>query len=225
MKVIADIAGQYDALMRLVRRFDDETNIVLVGDLIDRGPKSRQVIEWAMNDPRVLALKGNHEDMMIDAYERIVNPDYESPYASDDWYSNGGLSTLRSYDIEAHDFRRILANVPITHINWLKKMPIETEFWLHGFIIYVSHAAKLQNPMATAFDKIWNREEPKEIPAARQVFGHNSHWGLRAFGNEDGPWAVCIDQSARNILTGFDPETLEVYEEPYEVKREADLTL
>ena len=57
MNIIGDIAGEFDALIELVKRMPDE-DILLVGDLVDRGPKSLQVIEWAIDTPNVSALLG-----------------------------------------------------------------------------------------------------------------------------------------------------------------------
>ena len=67
--IIGDIAGRFDELMLLLAKMPEADKVILVGDMVDRGPKSKEVIEWAMNNPNVIAIKGNHEDMMVDFCE------------------------------------------------------------------------------------------------------------------------------------------------------------
>jgi serine/threonine protein phosphatase 1 len=53
-----------------------DDRVVLLGDLIDRGPDSFDVVRIARSDPRIHSVKGNHEDMMVEGFdmERISNP-------------------------------------------------------------------------------------------------------------------------------------------------------
>lgn len=88
---IADIAGEFDALMRLVTKFEPDSKIILLGDMVDRGPKSKEVIEWARTNPNVIPLMGNHEHMMLDW---IKDGRF---YESGTWLFNGGIPTLTSY--------------------------------------------------------------------------------------------------------------------------------
>src|SRR5690242_10312235 len=68
---IADLHGRYDLLSEAVTKIvehsksDRPATIITLGDYVDRGPKSRQVIERLMNwrspDLKLVCLKGNHE--------------------------------------------------------------------------------------------------------------------------------------------------------------------
>ena len=60
--IIGDIHGHYDGLMTLLEAIAPGRNdmVYFLGDLIDRGPKSSQVVEFVKNSPYQCIL-GNHE--------------------------------------------------------------------------------------------------------------------------------------------------------------------
>ena len=78
---IGDIHGCLDKLERLVagceaRAGDRPARFVFLGDYIDRGPDSRGVIEFLMRMQQarpgaVVCLKGNHEQLAINAHDRL----------------------------------------------------------------------------------------------------------------------------------------------------------
>lgn len=214
MIAIADIAGQYDALMRLVSKFPGR-DFILLGDLVDRGPKSKQVIEWAMKTPNVRTLMGNHEHLFIDWWLTMIDPDYQSVYSNGDWFSNGGLATLRSYVDSSVPMTQLelARSLPIEHLQWLEKLPVcySTEHF------FFSHAPWL--PGGKGLDTIWNRLSPEPMDGVLQLFGHNSHWGLKTFetkwAEHDDVFAICLDQSRREVLTAYDCHHHKITEEPY----------
>lgn len=61
--VVGDIHGCYDELMELLEKADvgKEDRVVSVGDLITKGPKSREVLELFMTDARFSTVIGNHD--------------------------------------------------------------------------------------------------------------------------------------------------------------------
>ncbi len=61
--VVGDIHGCYDELMDLLDKVGFETTdrLVSVGDLISKGPKSREVLELFMSDARLSTVLGNHD--------------------------------------------------------------------------------------------------------------------------------------------------------------------
>src|ERR671935_904331 len=71
---IADLHGRYDLLSEAVTKIvehsksDRPATIITLGDYVDRGPKSRQVIErlmdWGSPHLKLVCLKGNHEDIL-----------------------------------------------------------------------------------------------------------------------------------------------------------------
>ena len=96
---IGDIHGDIDALRTLLDKLPElepSDTLVFVGDYIDRGPSSAEVVELVRKLPeqvpaKVVTLRGNHED----AWLRIVDdgwPEFIIPRA------NGCLETLRSFE-------------------------------------------------------------------------------------------------------------------------------
>ncbi|MEM7666009.1 MAG: metallophosphoesterase family protein [Pseudomonadota bacterium] len=105
--VIGDIHGRldlFDALIAAIEADDAQlgeadTHIVLLGDLVDRGPDSAGVIartrEWqARANVRVLA--GNHEEMFLEAFEK--------PDVLRHFLKHGGRETIMSYGLSKKQF-------------------------------------------------------------------------------------------------------------------------
>ena len=111
--VIPDIHGRYDllsaALVEIEER-DDTGTVVFLGDYVDRGWESRQVIKRLMTGPsdgwNWYPIRGNHEDMLLECNDP-THPEHEW------WLSHGGSATLSSY----------WGNIKTSHINWMKQLP------------------------------------------------------------------------------------------------------
>jgi len=99
--VIGDIHGRLDLLDRMIAAIERDVAekgsdclIVTVGDYIDRGPKSRQVLDRLLKNPfpgDYIALKGNHEALMQEFLE--------DPKVGTHWQHLGGLETLHSFGV------------------------------------------------------------------------------------------------------------------------------
>jgi len=109
---IGDIHGRADLLDALMEQIAEDTKtrplagasarkvLVFLGDYVDRGDQSRDVIERLCDFPQigfedfeVHFLKGNHEDFLV---QFLDTGDH-----SDSWLINGGRETLESYGIDA----------------------------------------------------------------------------------------------------------------------------
>jgi len=64
--IIGDVHGCYKTLQALLAKIllNHNEQICFVGDLIDRGPKSKEVVDF-VRDRGHLCVKGNHEDMAV----------------------------------------------------------------------------------------------------------------------------------------------------------------
>ena len=81
--VITDVHGRLDPLKRLLAQVPDGGQLVFLGDYVDRGSESREVVALVRSIPGAICLRGNHEDMLCD-FNRL-------------WLDNGGASTILSY--------------------------------------------------------------------------------------------------------------------------------
>src|SRR5436309_14460719 len=102
--VVGDVHGRLDLLDALLAEIEGDiaaqpprkTLLVFVGDLIDRGPSSAQVIErlrcYRRDGVRPVFLLGNHEEVLL----RIVGGDSS---VVDSWLQFGGLQCLQSYGV------------------------------------------------------------------------------------------------------------------------------
>jgi serine/threonine protein phosphatase 1 len=77
---IGDIHGCFDSLKELVKnkiQLQKNDKLILLGDYIDRGNKSKEVIDFIIEllekGYDVIPLMGNHEAMLLDAYENEKN--------------------------------------------------------------------------------------------------------------------------------------------------------
>ena len=110
---IGDIHGCLDQLRVLlgeIETYAPAGRVIFLGDLIDRGPDSRGVVEFVMAGPSKpgwtwLTLKGNHEEMLWGASSGESDVDW--------WLMNGGQETLVSYN----------GVVPGRHLKWIKELP------------------------------------------------------------------------------------------------------
>jgi len=106
---VGDIHGRADVLAKLFALIDQDLEArptarsieVFLGDYIDRGPHSRQVIDLLIARRRqhvAVFLKGNHEAC---AYQVLSDPSVLS-----DWIHIGGINTLLSYGVKTSNFDR-----------------------------------------------------------------------------------------------------------------------
>jgi serine/threonine protein phosphatase 1 len=126
---IGDIHGCATALRALVAaiRPAPEDTLIPLGDCVDRGLESRQVIEELLrlrDKCRLVPLLGNHEEMMLNYLDGRPQPD--------DWLEFGGAATVESY----RDGSGKLHSPPAEHIDfirsWVDCFQTETNFFVHG---------------------------------------------------------------------------------------------
>ena len=125
---IGDIHGCSTALAAIVKAIEPQPDdtIVTLGDYVDRGIDSKGVIDQLIKlgeRCRLIALLGNHEDMMLDARKSRLGLEF--------WLACGGDSTLASYD-----YRERLKSVPRDHWKFLEQCKpyhvAKTHFFVHA---------------------------------------------------------------------------------------------
>lgn len=199
---IGDIHGQLDwleiAIEKIIADGGAEARVVFLGDYIDRGPDSRGVIDYLIQQkkahPNWVFLKGNH-DRFLDWY--VEMPQRNDPHlmVGLSWLHPrlGGNETLRSYGLDVHDERRqgvvhaeALEAVPQAHIDFLKSLTLS----YHTGDLFFAHAGiRPEIPLAdqTEEDLLWIRQEFHKYTdphPALIVHGHTpikqaTHYGNR----------------------------------------------
>lgn len=89
--VIGDLHGHFDTLERALEELafkPSRDRLFSVGDLVDRGPRSEATLEW-LTEGRIAAVRGNHEQMMIDTLTTVGGRLTKSGPAGM-WADNGG---------------------------------------------------------------------------------------------------------------------------------------
>lgn len=169
---IGDIHGRFDLLEALsieirrdlAGRRPERTVEIFLGDYIDRGPRSREVVEWLIDAPPLaderVCLMGNHEEMLLDA---IAEPTFMGP-----WLHNGALSTIASYGVAAPRFgtaasearlrTAFLQAFPARHRGFIEALPRKTKLGSYVFVhagLRPGCALEDQDP----HDLVWIRDQ------------------------------------------------------------------
>ena len=92
--VMGDIHGEADRFHAMLERIhlSEEDTLILLGDVIDRGPDGIALLLEIMEMPNVIMLLGNHEDMML----KYLSPNATSTEIRR-WNRNGNAPTLAAY--------------------------------------------------------------------------------------------------------------------------------
>jgi serine/threonine protein phosphatase 1 len=167
---IGDIHGCYDPLLELLDRVPidwSRDQLVFMGDYIDRGPKSFEVVDHLVElkalHPGIVFLKGNHEQMLAD---------YLSGKDRMTYLYNGGQQTLDSYMMHAR--QAIRYPIPDQHLRFFESLALfhETENY-----IFVHAGLRQDVPLDQQGpeDLLWIREKfiyTTQSFGKRVVFGH-----------------------------------------------------
>jgi len=241
---IGDIHGDLDDLFKLLSRLPElrETDtVVFVGDYLDRGPRSAEVVEYVRRfheqvPAKVVALRGNHED----AWLRVIDGGGWAQFVIPQ--SNGCLATLRSYlgkpppgDDEVpsnKELKQLLSGsfFPREVLAWMRALPF---FYEDEHAIYV-HAGLMRgekdflhpNDTRVKLALLWCRDTDffRNYRGKLVVFGHTATAllppELSSYTPEDptdlwaGPCAIGIDTGCGKggFLTAVELPAKRVYE-------------
>jgi serine/threonine protein phosphatase 1 len=176
--IAGDIHGCYrtfKALHEQVKKIYPNDIFVSVGDLIDRGPMSRQVIDYCIEN-NIQCVRGNHEQMFLDDVHITpfgVHVDFQDGI----WYMNGGNTTLDSYKTFNKD--HIDLEVLKQHKEWMFNLPHYREYKHctndRGQYLLVTHAAVTEVSLAGVINNqeiLWNRQQAMKLKDRYNIFGH-----------------------------------------------------
>ncbi|MCC6522302.1 MAG: serine/threonine protein phosphatase [Polyangiaceae bacterium] len=242
---IGDIHGDLESLFRLLSRLPTPTSddsLVFLGDYLDNGPKSAEVVAYLRRLPRetpakVVTLRGNHEDSWL----RVVDEGFAEFVLP---HSNGCTATLHSFmppaptakpddGLSKTELRALLEGTffPPDVLAWLRELPL---FHEDDHALYV-HAGLTKGPDG-AYEHPARSSSPKKLMWCRDrafvegyrgklvVFGHTltKHLPpeLSDFTPEDaedawqGDCVIGIDTGCgkSGFLTGLELPSMRVYE-------------
>ena len=170
--VIGDVHGCYREFKRLLDLCSDDADgkparLITLGDYVDRGPNSFGVVQLIRHRlageyplfKSIINLKGNHEDMMVEA---VLGGDLG---AKQNWVSsnNGGDATIESYPN-----RKVL----LDDAKWLAALPTSWEDKLR-FYVHAGIRPGIRLKEQTDADKLWIRDLFLKAPHEKYVVhGH-----------------------------------------------------
>jgi serine/threonine protein phosphatase 1 len=150
----------------------------MLGDYVDKGPDSGPVVEHlrsglavsglassGLTDRwRLVALKGNHDAMMVEALR--------NPAGMAAWIGKGGGAALTSYGGDP-------AAVPRAHVEWLDRLPL-LHLDRHRLYVHAGVEAGIaldQQPQQTLLNKRYPLGEPSGFDGLHVVHGHDNFPG------------------------------------------------
>ena len=167
---VGDIHGCYDKLMALMEKMDidfESDTLVFLGDYIDRGPQSFEVVAYLADLKQRYAntifLKGNHEEML----EKYLSGEDRITYLV-----NGGQQTLESYMNRPRPEGE--PAIPSTHLEFFKSLRIYHETQNYIFV-HAGLKNKVPLEKQKTEDILWIRRrfiESKYDYGKMVVFGH-----------------------------------------------------
>jgi serine/threonine protein phosphatase 1 len=199
---IGDVHGCHGALVKmldvLVPTMSD--TFVFLGDVVDRGPESKQVIEQILSlreTSKVICITGNHEELMRSAISG------RGPLNL--WLQAGGQATLDSYGGS-------LENVAPEHIRFLVS---GSSFWESEFDIFVHASVEANVSLANQTSDVlrWKHIGGSELPhvsGKRVVCGHTAQkdgvplvfdgWACIDTFAHGGKWLSCLNTETDHVI-------------------------
>ena len=175
--IIGDVHGCFNTLLELIKQFPnkEKSQICFVGDVIDRGLFSCDVVELIMQNDYKMVM-GNHERRLLNNKFEFLNN--KVPFDRSWFFGNGGEATYRSYLGQSTEFKQ-------RHVDFLESRPVYLEFKecknQNGEHLVVSHSA-VGNMWELRNDKYASEEFRRHLLSGRgdelqvggifNVYGH-----------------------------------------------------
>ena len=194
--VVGDIHGYFDSFVRLISKLNlnDRDLLISIGDMIDGGPESVGVMELFIENDQFLAILGNHEQMLLDDWNKKSKFNFGVLNSSGFWASKNPVDR----------------NKKLTIVDYLSNLP--TEIILESFRLV--HAGYRDFPYSSSLedqsdeDRLWSRD----IFTVRYPFDQNrtivvGHTTIQKFGlmENDSVWRSEIKlEDGRDSAIGID---------------------
>lgn len=235
--IIGDVHGEFRALENLVAKIPNNSELIFVGDLIDRGSQSAHVVRYVRQN-NLACVMGNHELMMIEYGSNFIDDVMNNREIEQEnmWLKHGGKETLLSYGLVKVEENQLVPHHFIKEfifqfeddIQWMKNLPLYLELNTHhvsGRSVVVSHSAiasvwELRDNIDETSKRklrdmvLWNRSKPFDNEAIFNIFGHTPQQYSADVSNH----YVNIDtgcymkeESGFGVLSAYCVETQEIF--------------
>ena len=144
---IGDVHGSFNSLKALIEKhiiLTKDDKLVLLGDYIDRGNKSKEIIDYIIDLQKreydIIPLIGNHETMFLEIFEDEKN--------MPKWIQNGGAETLKSFNVES------VKAISTKYIEFFKNL--QSYYSFENFLfVHAGFNDDIINPFQDTFSMIW----------------------------------------------------------------------
>lgn len=207
--VCSDLHGRYRLWGKIKEKLGSNDWLFMLGDAADRGEDGWKILKEVLTDPRVVYIRGNHDQMLLDAWK--------TEWAdSMIWFYNGGFAT---FDAIMADEKAEL---------YLRELDKTVQFYTfheNGREVVLTHAGF--TPSYEATDVLWDREHiSDDWPQERNeyiIHGHTPCIHLYKYGAVEAEYdpdytiakyadghKICIDAGpSSNRIALLDLQTLE----------------
>lgn len=218
--VVSDLHGYpLDLFLKLLEKagFGEDDTLYVLGDVIDRGNHSVELLTWIMEQKNVKMILGNHESMLLKCDFMFETEDIPSVFDlhgirranCTNWLSNGGYTTL--------DALSILRNSQVQKIlDFLHGLPLYEQVSIGEKKFLLTHSGldrfNVNKPLEeyTAADFIWCRPSINAVfyEDKMLVFGHTP---TVVYGNEYAGKPIITDTWVNvdcGVAAGYPPSVL-----------------
>ena len=152
----SDIHGRLDAFQKLQAFLKPEDKVYFLGDAADRGSNGWEIIKEILKDDRFIYIKGNHEDLLVQAAREFWKYDEMTGRAYDLLVYNGGYETFNSmiFDEWSKNWIDMLDKLPLmeTYVNKDEKVIVLSHAGCSPTLYYNELWIECDD-----HDLIWNR--------------------------------------------------------------------
>ena len=173
--VVSDIHGYYFRFLDLLKKvnFNDNDELYVLGDIIDRGPHNGEMCQWAINQKsNVHFLLGNHEDMMLSvlngySYSNNIMSSSDSVI----WARNGGYKTY--FDLMGMWNEQEI----IDFVSWVREWPMFYDINVNNRRFLLVHAGLALNGVRMSDDNYrYGRQDMIQIPDFPDQWAQSLLW-------------------------------------------------